>query len=1113
MPNRELAFNTVGKPLPVVAHGNVSIAITKLDVDLLEVADALFYPESAVMLPEQPIDDGVKVPPAGPSITGLGALAIALKQFEFNPAKRLLIAGHTDTVGKPKDNFLLSQECAQNVLFLLTGKKTEWVNSSFARHTVKDCQAILKYIAAREKWSCNPGKIDGVIGIKTKGALKAFLEKTIPDTPPTTKRVLREKIVTDFAASKKMAKETWTVIYDLYDKALCSLLEVTTDRLTAIRSSLVKFVNDAKPFVGCGHSFPIKDKDKKNYRSKENRRVELLFFNETAKPVIVCPVAGDAVHTDKECPLWNKYCLKPTYIPPDDLHSVVFHLDFKYYDRIKKQVLSIPAALPIKAFENKTDDPTKATAIDTSVSLVNGIQFVKVNFKKPITDPARKSFHFEFATTDQWVFTDSLDKNCTPKMATKTAAEIKALAPLDRFKYYDLPAKWSSMNYFTRYDYATDAKKGGRFEEVMKVTQKLRPWGEATTSPGSPLVFSLDDIVLVDGTGSQIIRDKDENDAAIDLIADAANSKFSRFSLFHVVGGDLVLYNALNANAPFFTDSEFAANLIADVPPDARVVAFANDFYSVFDKRTAQGAEAFDVTKKQIRGCRAAKFDDADWHYKGICNSANNPAGHFRYFAKDTGNYELHYFQNGCPFRGSYGLQWRAFLLIYWTARFIKDTTTPATDAQVTTYATNGMLNAKERWESKGYTIEPLDTAFVVQIKPVFFFESKDLHTGGSHKCRVKVSNNPDDGAMGNTSSTMYWKDYQDNDYQGIGEYTDIDNKKYTARVVAHELGHAEGKDDDYAYWSGNISAGARNADDERFSQYYLGMPYSDDAGSMMKDNRAPRMRHVWPFVNWVNDASRTANQLKAFLKEKQYRTVLRYGTKTLSYYLSHTPNDYRDIYSPFRFARRVNTGTVVDSSGTARATTGTVDLALYKIGEDEMARGIKINNVVKPFAFDGILSVFLKIGVTFLTPLGGSAPTNRQKKAWILEMKTLILSLQNRFFLQDSTGKNDFKNTFIYFLPLVLEGAPADKCHYTIEVSWNDSSDISKKQGKELKLGNDTAKSWILRYIFGKNDGAVKAFFKRVAGTDKVGTNELTFIRTWIRAQTGCNNFELRDA
>ena len=36
--------------------------------------------------------------------------------------------------------------------------------------------------------------------------------------------------------------------------------------------------------MGCGESFPIENKEKNNYRSQENRRVELLFFDKDEAP-------------------------------------------------------------------------------------------------------------------------------------------------------------------------------------------------------------------------------------------------------------------------------------------------------------------------------------------------------------------------------------------------------------------------------------------------------------------------------------------------------------------------------------------------------------------------------------------------------------------------------------------------------------------------------------------------------------------------------------------------------------------------------------------------------------------------------------------------------------
>ena len=101
-----------------------------LTVHILEMEDVLFHLDSAVMMPAKPegrsSSDGTTDDATDAStqqqqdqVSGLAALALCFKQFEFDPNKRLLIAGHTDTSGQAQMNFELSAQRAQNIQFLL----------------------------------------------------------------------------------------------------------------------------------------------------------------------------------------------------------------------------------------------------------------------------------------------------------------------------------------------------------------------------------------------------------------------------------------------------------------------------------------------------------------------------------------------------------------------------------------------------------------------------------------------------------------------------------------------------------------------------------------------------------------------------------------------------------------------------------------------------------------------------------------------------------------------------------------------------------------------------------------------------------------------------------
>ena len=1104
----------MGTSSAITNHTNL-VTLKRIKIYILEMEDVLFHLNSAVMMPENPEGKSSDDSGGGSSdqeqISGLSALGLVFKQFEFDYKKRMIIAGHTDTSGQPKDNFDLSKERAENILYLLTGDKVKWAQICENRHKVEDYQQIMKFFAEKNGIACAPGKIDNKWGDKTENATKEFLKTTIPEKADA----LLNEIKSD--SKKKWPEEVWQAVYDLYIKHLCKILGVLNEEQLNKKRNTIKYVNDSMPYVSCGESFPIDSKYKKNYRSQKNRRVEILFFDkdEIEAEAIKCPPARTTVHKEEECPLWNMIYFLPLHIDPKDLTSTVYHIKFAYYNNIQKKVLSVPGGLKISAYK---DDTTK---IPTATVYKNDVYYVKVQFDKSETPETLKNLHFKFETDSGYIYTKDNKSETKPVIKSETdillensLSKIEELPFLEQMKYYDLPKKWSSKNYWTRYD--GDMNKGDTFEKVMKEKAKLKPFDQNITKPDKPLIFSLDDIVLTKEDGCQDIKDQDENGNDISLSATpltAGNARtpcFSRFSLFHIDNEELKLYKPLNANAPYFSNITFDKNVITDVPSDTRLIIFCNGFYPVWKKRSAQGSEPFDASK-HIQGCRAAQPNDSTCYRKIICDSGNNTHGHQRYFAWKVGNFELHYLHNGCPIKGPDKLEMRTFLIIFWTSRFKSHPTNSVNIAKVVDFATKGLKNAKERWESKGYSIDSTDTSkSKIQIRPVFYFEAKDSFSGGKPKCEVTVSNDPSTGWMGRTTSEMYWEDYADRDYLNIGQkFTDIDGKIYETLVVAHEFGHATGKYDEYAYETGGIGAWAQKPNDGPFSQYYLGMPYRFDAylvgGSLMNDNRAPRMRQLWHFVNWINEASLDNNQLKPFLNNANFKIVHRYGSNRLDYFLSSSPNDYRDVYEPFRTTRNEN------------VSTGTVDIALYKIGMDETSKNIKINNKPTSFAFDGIVVVYIKMGIKFTIPIGSTATWSaNDKKTWKNKIRKHINNLNGRFYLEDVNGTHDFKRVYIHFFPICLDDPYKGTnlqpyANYNISIAKNNSSRIASKRCKNLRIGEDTSPSWVANYVLGKDNGAFVTFFKRILGSDAPGKSNVEIVRKWFKSKFTTSSLSLK--
>lgn len=151
---------------------------------ILEVEDLHFHHDSAVLLPDYKADDSSTTSMGHERITGLAVLCACYHHVERNPAQKILIAGHTDTTGKDKYNLKLSQLRAEGVLYALTGDRERWAEVCQQKHKAEDYQQILKWLAHSRGWDCYPGKVDDLLGPKTRQAIKAFQKRYNEESEP-----------------------------------------------------------------------------------------------------------------------------------------------------------------------------------------------------------------------------------------------------------------------------------------------------------------------------------------------------------------------------------------------------------------------------------------------------------------------------------------------------------------------------------------------------------------------------------------------------------------------------------------------------------------------------------------------------------------------------------------------------------------------------------------------------------------------------------------------------------------------------------------------------------------------------------------------------------------
>lgn len=276
---------------------------------VLEIQDAYFNLNSAVMMPDLPSGpagateakrvenaertrrlrqdqpvvydtyrNGVHDPDpidSGGRVSGLCVLAATYKFLQLNAEYRLLLAGHADTSGDISYNYTLSELRARNVLHLLRGERSPWVDICHGKHCVEDYQRILAHYARIAGFNTDPGPINGENNSATQEALRNLQSE------------YNTRFRKSIAVDGQIGPETWGAIFDLYVAELAAMLRTNGSGLSSYRSHL-RYVDNSQPYIACSEKYPIDQPGRDNYKSAENRRVELLFFRPPRVPFLGC---------------------------------------------------------------------------------------------------------------------------------------------------------------------------------------------------------------------------------------------------------------------------------------------------------------------------------------------------------------------------------------------------------------------------------------------------------------------------------------------------------------------------------------------------------------------------------------------------------------------------------------------------------------------------------------------------------------------------------------------------------------------------------------------------------------------------------------------------------
>ena len=289
-----------GKP-----HGDFNTLRAAPPAARIEIEDLAFHPGSAVMLPtvpgppledeedyvweeeewlevyakqwpklsgkmqEIPEDEGGEQEASERST--LEAIAVAYRFLKKNPDLRLFLAGHADASEEQATE--LSIERGRNVAALLTGDREGFVASCEAFSVPRDAWRMCRYFAHVFGWDCDPGPSEsgldsGAAGealARFRASYNQFFHKEIP-------------------VEGSLGAEDWGAFFDACMKVLASLLGLEEESGLAEWRSAVQFVASDRQSHGYGALVTIPRETSGRWRSKENRRVEILAFPSGALP-------------------------------------------------------------------------------------------------------------------------------------------------------------------------------------------------------------------------------------------------------------------------------------------------------------------------------------------------------------------------------------------------------------------------------------------------------------------------------------------------------------------------------------------------------------------------------------------------------------------------------------------------------------------------------------------------------------------------------------------------------------------------------------------------------------------------------------------------------------
>jgi hypothetical protein len=289
--------------------------------DRAEIEDAFFHHDSAVFLPDAPEPEApaagaatdtpfgnsefwkalqashpafcedVQEPYDPESDGGAGArkegvpmLVEILRYVDAHPNRRLLLAGHTDTVGDAAYNEKLSGLRAASVVALLEGDRDGFIQAVKNNHSAKDDAVMLRYAARTRGWACDvpEGKAPTIEMIDQ---IKGF------------QRQYNQDFGGKLAVDGDVGPKTLGAYFDVFEDDLATQAGGPS-ALASLRKKIA-YADAKHKTLACGERYPIEGAGSDNFQSQTNRRVEVLLFDPADLPDLSAADAADRIYKKK----------------------------------------------------------------------------------------------------------------------------------------------------------------------------------------------------------------------------------------------------------------------------------------------------------------------------------------------------------------------------------------------------------------------------------------------------------------------------------------------------------------------------------------------------------------------------------------------------------------------------------------------------------------------------------------------------------------------------------------------------------------------------------------------------------------------------------------------